>query len=47
MNDLPGMQGTPAPFLPKRYVARTLGLSSSFDAGRGVRTTYRLGRKGH
>ena len=35
MNDLPGMQGTPAPFLPKRYVARTLGLSSSFDAGRG------------
>ena len=35
MNDLPGMQGTPVPFLPKRYVARTLGLSSSFDAGRG------------
>ena len=23
------------PFLPKRYVARTLGLSTSFDAGRG------------
>ena len=23
------------PFLPKRYVARTLGLSASFDAGRG------------
>jgi radical SAM family protein len=35
MQDLPGMQGTPVPFLPKRYVARTLGLSTSFDAGRG------------
>jgi radical SAM superfamily enzyme YgiQ (UPF0313 family) len=35
MNDLPGMQGTPVPFLPKRYVERTLGLSTSFDAGRG------------
>jgi radical SAM superfamily enzyme YgiQ (UPF0313 family) len=35
MKDLPGMEGTPAPFLPKRYVERTLGLSSSFDAGRG------------
>ena len=35
MKDLPGMQGTPVPFLPKRYVARTLGLSTSFDAGRG------------
>ena len=35
MNDLPGMEGTPVPFLPKRYVARTLGLSASFDAGRG------------
>ncbi len=35
MNDLPGMQGTPVPFLPKRYVTRTLGLSTSFDAGRG------------
>jgi radical SAM superfamily enzyme YgiQ (UPF0313 family) len=33
--DLPGMQGTPVPFLPKRYIARTLGLSASFDAGRG------------
>jgi hypothetical protein len=29
------MEGTPVPFLPKRYVARTLGLSGSFDAGRG------------
>lgn len=35
MKDLPGMEGTPEPFLPKRYVERTLGLSTSFDAGRG------------
>ena len=35
MSDLPDMEGTPVPFLPKQYVARTLGLSSSFDAGRG------------
>jgi hypothetical protein len=35
MKDLPGIEGTPVPYLPKRYVARTLGLSASFDAGRG------------
>lgn len=35
MKDLPGMQGMPVPFLPKRYVERTLGASASFDAGRG------------
>ena len=35
MKDLPDIEGTPVPFLPKRYVARTLGLSASFDAGRG------------
>lgn len=35
MNDLPTIEGTPAPFLPKRYVMRTLGQSASFDAGRG------------
>jgi hypothetical protein len=35
MKDLPDMDGTPVPFLPKRYVTRTLGLSASFDAGRG------------
>ncbi|MFO1061143.1 MAG: radical SAM protein [Dongiaceae bacterium] len=35
VGDLPGMEGTPVPLLPKRYVTRTLGLSSSFDAGRG------------
>src|SRR6266699_1892446 len=35
MKDLPSIEDTPVPFLPKRYVARTLGLSASFDAGRG------------
>jgi radical SAM superfamily enzyme YgiQ (UPF0313 family) len=35
MNNLPGIEGMPVPFLPKRYVARTLGASASFDAGRG------------
>jgi hypothetical protein len=35
MKDLAGIEGTPVPFLPKRYVARTLGLNASFDAGRG------------
>ena len=35
MKDLPAMEGTPVPFLPKRYVERTLGFSTSFDAGRG------------
>jgi hypothetical protein len=35
MKELPGIDGTPVPFLPKRYVQRTLGLSTSFDAGRG------------
>src|SRR5262245_16863688 len=35
MEDLPGLQGTPVPFLPKRSLRRTLGLSTTFDAGRG------------
>ena len=35
MNDLPGMEDTPVPFLPQRYVERTLGHNTSFDAGRG------------
>jgi radical SAM superfamily enzyme YgiQ (UPF0313 family) len=35
MKDLPGIEGTPVPFLPKKHVERTLGSSSSFDAGRG------------
>ena len=35
LKDLPGMEGAPAPFLPKPYVTRTIGHNSSFDAGRG------------
>jgi radical SAM superfamily enzyme YgiQ (UPF0313 family) len=35
MKELPAMAGTSVPFLPKRQVARTLGLNASFDAGRG------------
>src|SRR5205807_4344846 len=35
IRDLPDLEGMPAPFLPKRYVVRTLGQSASFDAGRG------------
>jgi len=35
MKDLPEMQGAPVPFLPKQNVARTVGISTSFDAGRG------------
>ena len=35
MNDLPGIKGSPVPFLPKDSIEHTLGLSSSFDAGRG------------
>ncbi|MBY2987129.1 B12-binding domain-containing radical SAM protein [Rhizobium leguminosarum] len=35
MSDLPGIGGTPVPFLPKDNIQRTLGLSTSFDAGRG------------
>ena len=35
LNDLPGLQATPVPFLPRRYVSRTIGHSTTFDAGRG------------
>src|SRR5260370_20353346 len=35
IRDLPDLEGTPVPFLPKQYVERTLRLSTSFDAGRG------------
>ncbi len=35
LDDLPGLEGAPAPFLPRQYVTRTLGFSTSFDAGRG------------
>ena len=35
LNDLPGLEATPEPILPARYVQRTLGRATSFDAGRG------------
>jgi hypothetical protein len=35
MHDLPGLEGTPVPFLPVANVQRTIGKNSSFDAGRG------------
>ena len=35
MDDLPGMEGQPAPILGSERIARTAGGVSSFDAGRG------------
>ena len=35
MNDLPGLEGAAAPYLPIDVVRRTSGLRTSFDAGRG------------
>ncbi len=35
INDLPGLGGTPIPFLPRGFVRRTAGTNASFDAGRG------------
>jgi radical SAM superfamily enzyme YgiQ (UPF0313 family) len=35
MDDLPGLEGTPTPFLPRDVVGRTSGTRTSFDAGRG------------
>jgi radical SAM superfamily enzyme YgiQ (UPF0313 family) len=35
MDDLPGIGGTPIPFLPRDFVKRTAGTNASFDAGRG------------
>ncbi len=35
MDDLPSIGGTPTPFLPREFVKRTDGTSTSFDAGRG------------
>src|SRR2546423_4840577 len=35
MNDLPGLQGEPAPVLPRQHVRRTSGSLSSIDLGRG------------
>src|SRR6476659_5106321 len=35
MNDLPSLEGTPAPILPHKIVKRTIGTVSSIDLGRG------------
>jgi len=35
MNDLPGLEGVPLPFLDRAVVKRTGGAVTSFDAGRG------------
>ncbi len=35
MNELPGLENTPSPFLPARTVQNTFRRLSSFDAGRG------------
>jgi hypothetical protein len=35
MNDLPSLEGEPAPFLPRKHVRRTVGHLSSIDLGRG------------
>src|SRR6202008_5012826 len=35
MDDLPSLEGEPAPFLPKKHVRRTSGSLSSIDLGRG------------
>jgi radical SAM superfamily enzyme YgiQ (UPF0313 family) len=35
MNDLPTIGEAPVPYLPRRYIGRTLGITASFDAGRG------------
>ncbi len=35
LNDLPGLEGATAPMLPRERVNRTIGMISSFDAGRG------------
>jgi radical SAM superfamily enzyme YgiQ (UPF0313 family) len=35
MNDLPGLEGQPVPWLPREVLARNAGLRATFDAGRG------------
>lgn len=35
MDDLPGLEGAPPPFLPRERIERTGGRITSFDAGRG------------
>src|SRR5215831_18049888 len=35
LKDLPGLEATPPPILPKRFLKGTYNLTTSFDAGRG------------
>ena len=35
LNDLPGLEEQPVPFLPRDVVVRGMGVQTSFDAGRG------------
>ena len=35
LHDLPGLEGATGPYMPPERVGRTLGMISSFDAGRG------------
>ena len=35
LHDLPGLEGATAPYMPPERVGRTIGMISSFDAGRG------------
>ncbi len=35
LDDLPGLDGATTPFLPREKVGRSIGMISSFDAGRG------------
>lgn len=35
MDDLPGLEGTPVPILPRERIGRTAGRHTSFDSGRG------------
>jgi hypothetical protein len=35
LDDLPNLEGEPAPFLPRDRIERSIGVQTSFDAGRG------------
>jgi hypothetical protein len=35
LNDLPNLEGEPVPFLPRDRIVRSMGVQTSFDAGRG------------
>src|SRR5262249_33884403 len=35
VNDLPALEGSTVPFLPRTFVQRTVGHMTTFDAGRG------------